>query len=752
MYAPLRRFYNALRLVEVSHTDVTCFDGSDGSITVSATGGKAPYQYSMDENFSTYNTDGVFSGLSITGPVVEGEDEYGGTVECTKTVYVRDAKSNVTSLEVTLKSPVYVDWKTFPEDITVYNDEGENYATVIFDMPTLTSTANGGYIEMPTLPTDNHYSIGTNALTFKPHSSCRGLLWPNRQLHITVLEGTPLTLTEDTTAHQNVTCFDGSNGSVTVVASGGESPYIYSQDPSFETYNSTGVFDNLSITGPITEGTDEYGGIITCTKTFYVKDANNVISSVNVELSSPVELQWLNVPEDIVVYCDDGQNYATIVRGVDIIEPTLSTTANIPSPLYNRMVTVSGYQPNGQYEVGTYSIQYSALNTCQQGDTYTFTINVLPPPLTLTEDLSAHQDISCFRNADGSITVEASGGTAPYVYSIDDFATEQTSGTFSSLDVPANATETTDETGGIYLGYYTVKVKDANDNVASLEVEMIKPVKVAWDIFPENITTYADQGEDYATVTFNMPTLTSYWGGEYIEHGEIPANNHYPIGTTSITFAAKGGCKPATMPSRTLTITVLPRVTLTEVTADHHDVTCFDGGDGSITVSAQGDYGPFIYSMDENFSTYNSTGVFDNLAITGPVTESTDEYGGILVCTKRIYVKDSQNNTNYLDVELKSPVELEWLNVPQDMTVYCDAGENYATVIVGNGNDVDIEEPVLSTTANITNPRWITNNKSSQNRYYYSSSPHTITFSARNSCSNDVKICTFTITVLPNNE
>ena len=72
---------------------------------------------------------------------------------------------------------------------------------------------------------------------------------------------------ENVSAHVNVTCFDGGDGSVTVVASGGTPPYQYSLDPTFATYNTNGVFSNLSLVGPVDEGTDEYGGIgfeITC--------------------------------------------------------------------------------------------------------------------------------------------------------------------------------------------------------------------------------------------------------------------------------------------------------------------------------------------------------------------------------------------------------------------------------------------------------------------------------------------------------
>lgn len=188
--------------------------------------------------------------------------------------------------------------------------------------------------------------------------------------------GIKIDLAEDTSAHHDVTCFDGGDGSITVIASHGKPPYMYSMDPTFSSYNSTGIFDNLSITGPIEEGTDEYGGILTCTKTIYAKDSLGFVASVDVRLKSPVELEWLNCPSDITVFCDAGENYATVIPGTDFTEPTLSTSANG----VENSITHNPYASDNKYTVGNHEFMYNAYSEiCDEWpDNCSFTITVLP--------------------------------------------------------------------------------------------------------------------------------------------------------------------------------------------------------------------------------------------------------------------------------------------------------------------------------------------------------------------------------------
>lgn len=182
--------------------------------------------------------------------------------------------------------------------------------------------------------------------------------------------GVGLTLTEDMSAHHNITCFNGSDGAFTVIAHGGIGPYQYTLDETFATYNTDGVFSGLSITGPIQEEIDEYGGIIVCYKTVYVRDSYGRVGQIRIRLQSPVELEILGCPDDITVYCDPGQTYATVVWSA-----YLSTTAN-----NGCFTNISNVMQDNRYPIGETEIAYFAQNDrrpCGERTRYLFKITVL---------------------------------------------------------------------------------------------------------------------------------------------------------------------------------------------------------------------------------------------------------------------------------------------------------------------------------------------------------------------------------------
>jgi len=175
------------------------------------------------------------------------------------------------------------------------------------------------------------------------------------------------------------------------------------------------------------------------------------------------------------------------------------------------------------------------------------------------------------------------------------------------------------------------------------------------------------------------------------------------------------------------------------------NVTCFDGADGEIQVEAINGTAPYTYSLHSDFSDSNNTGVFTGLAVTGPVQEGTDQYGGIVYCYKTVYVRDADGNTATGAVRLQSPVELEWLDVPDDMTVYCDEGKSYATV------DLSMIHPSTRANGYFENIA----GKSPDDHYQESTLtdghyvPHNISLYAENDC-DETDVASFNITVLPN--
>jgi len=91
----------------------------------------------------------------------------------------------------------------------------------------------------------------------------------------------------------------------------------------------------------------------------------------------------------------------------------------------------------------TYCVTVTDANNCSE-----YLCIVIDEPTAISIDSEVPTDVTgCPGNANGTITITASGGISPLMYSIDDGANYQSSGSFT----------------GLTAGDYQVKVKDAND-------------------------------------------------------------------------------------------------------------------------------------------------------------------------------------------------------------------------------------------------------------------------------------------------
>ena len=182
---------------------------------------------------------------------------------------------------------------------------------------------------------------------------------------------------------------------------------------------------------------------------------------------------------------------------------------------------------------------------------YTDVQVTVPTPVTANvTGESAITNVSCHGGNDGSFTVTASNGKQPYQYSLDGGA-YQTSSTFSPLTA----------------GTYSVMVKDANNcEIATpITVTVTEPDALHIDGFPtDNVSQFCDPDKGYATVTWTAPTfgpsdnnatmtiLVEYPDGTTAN--ALPTDNHYPVGTTAITYTATNSCPETVVKSFTITV------------------------------------------------------------------------------------------------------------------------------------------------------------------------------------------------------
>ncbi len=215
----------------------------------------------------------------------------------------------------------------------------------------------------------------------------------------------------------NTICGKPGSGSITLTPTFGTPPYTYSIDGIV--FQSSNFFNNLNA--------GRY--------TIMIKDANSCSSSI-----------------DEIVKAD-----ASIITNPVIKMPACFGDANgslTLNPLFgngNYLFTLNGQtQSNNLFtnlKSGTYSLQIKDSIGCIKD---TSVIILQPNPLRITSIvISASNCIT----PDGQITIKANGGTTPYLYSIDNGVTYQTTTIFN-----------------VTAGIHTVTVKDANGCITNIPV------------------------------------------------------------------------------------------------------------------------------------------------------------------------------------------------------------------------------------------------------------------------------------------
>lgn len=194
----------------------------------------------------------------------------------------------------------------------------------------------------------------------------------------------------------STSCFGGSDGSAQALVTNGVPPYSYSWSN-----NST-----LSVVNGLEEG------YITIT----LLDSNNcqLIDSVYIEQPQEIDLTTTMTPPSCSGY-SDGSLILSISGGVPSFNINWSNGDN----------TIIA----DSLSSGLHLVEVIDANNCLKSDTF---LLIDPAPLSLSEDISQHEDVLCYGEATASISLEALGGTPLYNYSLD-AVNYQSSPTFSSL-------------------------------------------------------------------------------------------------------------------------------------------------------------------------------------------------------------------------------------------------------------------------------------------------------------------------------
>lgn len=219
------------------------------------------------------------------------------------------------------------------------------------------------------------------------------------------------------------------------------------------------------------------------------------------------------------------------------------------------------YANAGNYDV-TLQVSDGTNSDTQTLNSY-IQVNANPTGTTSVVDASCGQ-------SNGSVTVTAATGQAPYAYSWS----------------PSGGTGAT--ASGLAAGVYTVTITDANGCVGTALGTVANPGAPSVTGSGVDATCAQNDGSASVTVTGGQQPYTYVWSPN-VSTGSTASG--LAAGTYSVTVTDGTGCASST----TITITAPP---LPVATSNSTDEICDGDCDGTLDASASGGTSPFTYSWD----------------------------------------------------------------------------------------------------------------------------------------------------------
>jgi gliding motility-associated-like protein len=428
-------------------TNVSCFGLSDGSITVSASGGTPSYSYA----WSTGATGATISGLAAGN----------------YTVTARDANSCTVAQTITITQPALLTASGVVTNVSCF---GGNDGAVNITVTGGTSPYTFQWSNSATTEDITGLIAGTYSVTVRDGNNC------SFTATYTVTQPTLLVVTYVKT---DVTCFGGNDGSIDVTVSGGTTPYSYAWDNGATTQDISGLTAGAYVL-TVTDGNNCQQIVsVTITEPALLTVTGNVTDvlcnggsdgSITLTVSggtAPYGFAWSNQSSSQNQTGLTAGTYTVTVTDINGCTTAGTYTVNEPSPLIALIsktdvscfggndgaanLTMNGGTPGYTYlwsngattedlsnlMAGNYCVTVTDSNNC----TVVECIDILEPTeITATAVVT---DVTCSGGSDGAINVTVSGGTPGYSYSWSNSAT-------------------TEDISGLTAGTYTLTVLDAN--------------------------------------------------------------------------------------------------------------------------------------------------------------------------------------------------------------------------------------------------------------------------------------------------
>ncbi|WP_406843731.1 T9SS type A sorting domain-containing protein [Flavobacterium soyae] len=563
-----------------SSTPVSCFGGTNGTATITAAGGTGPYTYLWSNGAATATATGLTAGTySVT--ITDNNT-------CTATINSIVVGSPAAALTATAGGSTNVSCNGGSNGTATVNVTGGTAAYTYSWAP------SGG-----TAATATGLAAGTYTVTVTDANSCQ------TTQSFTITE--PAALTASFGSQTNVSCNGGTNGSATVNVTGGTSAYTYSWSPSGGTAATA-------------------TGLSAGTYTVTITDANSCQATQSFTITEPSALAASPVAQTNVACFGGTTGSAT----VNVSGGTGGYTYSW-APSGGTAATAAGLG------AGTYIVTVTDANLCQTTQSFTIT----EPAASLTASFGSQTNVSCNGGANGSATVNVTGGTGAYIYSW----------------APSGGTSAT--ASGLTAGTYTVTVTDANSCQTTQSFTITEPAVLAATPSQTNVLCNgASTGFASVAVTGGTGAYTYSWSPS---GGTAATATGLAAGTYTVTITDANSCQA------TQNFTITEPAALTASPVAQTNVACFGGNTGSATVTASGGTGGYTYSW-------------------APAGGTAATAAGLVAGTYTVTVTDSNLCQTTQNFTITEPAAALTATAGGSTNVSCNGGANgSATVNVSGG-------------------------------------------------------------------
>ena len=601
----------AVILITGTQVNTTC-GNSNGSIDISITGGTSPFNYLWSNGATTEDISGIVSGsytvtiidanncsgtvnfnlsnnvlpilsethvnvlcngnntgsidLSVSGgsaPFIYSwsngatEQDINSLIAGTYSVSVTDNNNCLSTLSINISEPLTVTLNQTQLNVLC---NGNNSGSIDLSVSGGTVPYNYSWSNGSTTQDINSLSAGAYSLTVTDNNNCQSIL------SIIISQAPAITLTE---THVNILCNGNNTGSIDLSVSGGTAPYIYS----WSNGSTTQDINSLSV------------GAYSVT----VTDNNNCQSVLSIAILQPAPILLNETHVDASCGSLNGS-----------IDLTASGGTSGYTYLWSNGITT---QDLSVISAATYSVTTTDANNC----TATLSIiisNSIGPILS-----EIHVNVLCNGNNTGSIDLSVSGGSAPYIYSWSNGATEQ-------------------DINSLTAGTYSVTVTDNNNCQSTLSINISEPPALT---LTETHVNVLCNGNNTGSIDLSVSGGTAPSNYSWSNGSTTQEINSLSAGAYSVTVTDNNNCQS----TLSIIISQAPAITLTET---HVNILCNGNNTGSIDLSVSGGTTPYNYSWSNG--------------------STTQDINSLTAGTYSVTVTDNNNCQSILSIPISQPAPI----------------------------------------------------------------------------------------------